>query len=166
MTTETQQQDGAGVAASSDTLTVIDNRTGKKYEIPIEDNTIRATELRKIKDAFEAIGAAVGRGDAAVDQDFAFHCRIAEATGNPQFVRFLDYLGRFIIPRQTIRISVGSPPERRAYLERIQNEHRDILRAVRERSPARARAAMRAHLANSRKRYQKLAEELQQRTEV
>jgi citrate synthase len=49
MTTETQQQDGADVAASSDTLTVVDNRTGKRYEIPIEDNTIRATELRKIK---------------------------------------------------------------------------------------------------------------------
>src|SRR5436309_7571289 len=49
MSTETQQQDGAGVAAASDTLTVIDNRTGRQYEIPIEDETIRATELRKIK---------------------------------------------------------------------------------------------------------------------
>jgi len=114
---------------------------------------------------FDAIAAAVARGDAAVDQDFAFHCRIADATGNPQFVRFLDYLGRFIIPRQTIRISVGSAPERRAYLERIQAEHRDILRAVRERAPTRARAAMRAHLANSRKRYQKLAEELERNAE-
>jgi citrate synthase len=49
MTTETQQIDGAGVAMSQDTLTVTDNRTGKQYEIPIEDGTIRATELRKIK---------------------------------------------------------------------------------------------------------------------
>ncbi len=50
MTTDTQQSaDGADVAASGDTLTVTDNRTGKTYEIPIEDNTIRATELRKIK---------------------------------------------------------------------------------------------------------------------
>jgi len=49
MTTETQQKDGAGVATGRDTLTVIDNRTGKQYEIPIEDGTIRATELRKIK---------------------------------------------------------------------------------------------------------------------
>ena len=49
MTTETQQQDGAGVATSNETLTITDNRTGKQYEIPIEDNTIRATELRKIK---------------------------------------------------------------------------------------------------------------------
>src|SRR6201993_884936 len=56
MSTETQQQDGAGVAASSDTLTVIDNRTGQQYQIPIEDNTIRATELRKIKTSDDDFG--------------------------------------------------------------------------------------------------------------
>ena len=49
MTTETQQLDGAGAATARDTLTVTDNRTGKQYEIPIEDGTIRATELRNIK---------------------------------------------------------------------------------------------------------------------
>src|SRR5947209_8560132 len=49
MTTETKQTDGADAATDNDTLTVTDNRTGKQYEIPIEDETIRATELRKIK---------------------------------------------------------------------------------------------------------------------
>jgi citrate synthase len=49
MTTQTQQDDGAGVGTSGETLTVTDNRTGKSYEIPIQDGTIRATELRKIK---------------------------------------------------------------------------------------------------------------------
>jgi citrate synthase len=32
-----------------DTLTVIDNRTGKKYELPIHDGTVRANDLRQIK---------------------------------------------------------------------------------------------------------------------
>ena len=32
-----------------DTLTITDNRTGKTYEVPIEDGTIRALDLRKIK---------------------------------------------------------------------------------------------------------------------
>jgi citrate synthase len=32
-----------------DTLTIIDNRTGKKYEIPITYDTIRAMDLRQIK---------------------------------------------------------------------------------------------------------------------
>ncbi|HLI59268.1 MAG TPA: citrate synthase [Solirubrobacteraceae bacterium] len=49
MSTETQTSNGVGVATGSNTLTITDNRTGKQYEIPIEDETIRATELRKIK---------------------------------------------------------------------------------------------------------------------
>src|SRR5574339_662302 len=33
----------------SDTLSIIDNRTGKRYEVPIKDGTIRAMDLRQIK---------------------------------------------------------------------------------------------------------------------
>ena len=36
-------------AAGSDTLSVTDNRTGKTYELPITDGTVRASELRQIK---------------------------------------------------------------------------------------------------------------------
>jgi citrate synthase len=32
-----------------DTLTITDNRTGKQYEVPIQDGTIRAMDLRQIK---------------------------------------------------------------------------------------------------------------------
>ena len=49
MATEEQSTNGGGVATASDTLTVTDNRTGKTYEIPIEDGTIRAPALREIK---------------------------------------------------------------------------------------------------------------------
>src|SRR6201988_4891574 len=57
MSTDTQQStDGGGVATSADTLTVTDNRTGKQYEIPIGDNTIRATELRNIKTHDDDLG--------------------------------------------------------------------------------------------------------------
>src|SRR3954467_845838 len=31
------------------TLTITDNRTGKQYEVPIHEDTIRATDLRQIK---------------------------------------------------------------------------------------------------------------------
>jgi citrate synthase len=34
---------------ASDTLTITDNRTGKNYELPISDGTIKALDLRKIK---------------------------------------------------------------------------------------------------------------------
>ncbi|MEE2791663.1 MAG: citrate synthase [Acidobacteriota bacterium] len=33
----------------ADTLTIIDNRTGKQYEVPIKDDTVRAADLRQIK---------------------------------------------------------------------------------------------------------------------
>ena len=32
----------------SETLTIVDNRTGREYEVPIADGTIRATDLRQI----------------------------------------------------------------------------------------------------------------------
>ncbi len=34
---------------ASETLTITDNRTGKSYEVPISEGTIRATDLRKVK---------------------------------------------------------------------------------------------------------------------
>ena len=49
MATEDQSTNGGGVATASETLSVTDNRTGKTYEIPIEDGTIRAPALREIK---------------------------------------------------------------------------------------------------------------------
>jgi citrate synthase len=36
-------------ASPADTLTITDNRTGKSYELPVTDGTVRATELRQIK---------------------------------------------------------------------------------------------------------------------
>src|SRR5207249_1298080 len=38
---------------ASSTLTVIDNRTGKRYELPIEHGTIRAADLAQIRAARE-----------------------------------------------------------------------------------------------------------------
>jgi citrate synthase len=40
----------------SDTLTVVDNRTGKKYELPIQDGAIRAMNLRQIKTSPDDFG--------------------------------------------------------------------------------------------------------------
>jgi len=41
---------------SKSTLTITDNRTGKTYEIPIADGTIRALDLRQIKAAADDFG--------------------------------------------------------------------------------------------------------------
>ncbi|HEY9284128.1 MAG TPA: citrate synthase [Pyrinomonadaceae bacterium] len=40
----------------ADTLTITDNRTGQSYEVPVENGTIRAMDLRKIKVSDEDFG--------------------------------------------------------------------------------------------------------------
>jgi citrate synthase len=40
----------------ADTLTITDNRTGKQYELPIHDGTIRAMDLRQIKAGADDFG--------------------------------------------------------------------------------------------------------------
>ena len=54
MGTEEKTEDAAvgdvsDVASGNDSLTVTDNRTGRTYELPIEDDTIKAMDLRQIK---------------------------------------------------------------------------------------------------------------------
>src|ERR1044071_7435304 len=39
-----------------DTLTITDHRTGKKYDLSIQDGTIRAMDLRQIKTGSEDFG--------------------------------------------------------------------------------------------------------------
>src|SRR6266508_1173268 len=49
---EQQESEGAVAVANGsgqETLTVTDNRTGKTYELPISDGTIRGMDLRQIK---------------------------------------------------------------------------------------------------------------------
>lgn len=142
-------------------LDVAELRTGVEIEaagLAAERGTPES--LRRIDDAYKEIERAMARDEDAIDQDFAFHCSIAEATGNPQFRRFLDFLGRFIIPRQTVRTEAVGDESRPAYLARIQKEHADIRDAIRAHKVSDARAAMRRHLLNSRKRYKQLAEQL------
>src|SRR5436190_7904575 len=52
MATEQQIRDAAAdgsATAGSESLTVTDNRTGRTYELPISDGTVRAMDLRQIK---------------------------------------------------------------------------------------------------------------------
>src|SRR5262249_38905541 len=135
--------EGGELRSLREVIEVMELRTGIEIEAAgLAAERASAAQLTSIDDAYGAVDQAIGRGDAGVDQDFAFHRSIAAATDNPQFGNFLEYLGRFIIPRQTIRVAVESPADRRAYLAKIQEEHRDILDAIRARSAQAARAAM------------------------
>jgi citrate synthase len=59
MATEQQTTDPSaenGVTGGNETLTVTDNRTGKNYELPITDGTVRGMDLRQIKVAEDDFG--------------------------------------------------------------------------------------------------------------
>jgi DNA-binding FadR family transcriptional regulator len=143
-----------------DVLNVMELRTGVEVEAAgLAAERASAAQIKKIAERFDAIDAAIEHGATAVDQDFSFHCEIGDATGNPQFRRFLEYLGRFIIPRKTVW-GQSRPLLARGNLTIFQREHAQILEAIRVRSVQQARSAMQRHLSNSQRRYQKLAAEL------
>ena len=116
-------------------------------------------QMARIERALTAIDRAIARGEGAVKEDFDFHRSIANVTGNSHFAQFLEFLGRYVIPRQSIRLSRGTPEEQRHYLELIQREHRRIADAIKAGDPIRARRAMRGHLSKSLERYRRLAEQ-------
>jgi DNA-binding FadR family transcriptional regulator len=143
-----------------DVLNVMELRTGVEIEAAgLAAERAGPAQIKKIADRFAAVQGAIEHGGNAVDQDFAFHCEIAEATGNPQFKRFLEFLGRYVIPRRAVWDG-QAPRTKRSQLDVFQREHEEILDAIRNRSIAEARAAMQRHLQSSRSRYQKLAAEL------
>src|SRR5215470_17264075 len=127
-------------------LDVMELRTGIEIEAAgLAADRASSAQIRRIVECLETIDRAIKRNEDAIPQDFALHCAIADATGNLQFRRFLEHLGRFIIPRETIRGGPGMP--RRVYGETFQSEHRDIVQAIRAGAVGQARAAMRRHLA-------------------
>jgi GntR family transcriptional regulator, transcriptional repressor for pyruvate dehydrogenase complex len=140
-------------------LNVMELRTGVEVEAAgLSAERATPAQLKKIVDRYQAIAVVVDRGGNAVDEDFAFHCAIADGTGNPQFRRLLEYLGRFIIPRRTVWGST-KPAARRVDLRTFQREHKAILDAIKAGAAEEARAAMQRHLLNSRKRYETIAAE-------
>jgi DNA-binding FadR family transcriptional regulator len=139
----------------ADALHIMELRTAVETEAAGLAAERATTEHRRaIRHALSEIDQAIERGEAAVAEDFALHAAITVATGNPQFRRFLDFLGRFIIPRASVRIHAL---DLRAYLMTFQQEHREIVDAIHARSVDRARGAMRTHLTRSRERYRALA---------
>ena len=143
-----------------DILSVMELRLGVEIESAgIAAERASRAHVKAIGAALEAISRAAQAGRSAVDEDLAFHRAIAEATGNPDFPRFLQFIGRHLIPRRTVTGLTERMGGRDAYLALIQEEHRRIFEAIRDSQPGAAREAMRRHLTRSLERYRKLSAE-------
>ncbi len=73
----------------SDTLTITDNRTGKQYEIPITDGTIRAIDLRQIKVDPEEFGTM--SYDPAFMNTASCYSRVTFIDGDKGILRYRGY---------------------------------------------------------------------------
>jgi DNA-binding FadR family transcriptional regulator len=113
-------------------------------------------QLRRIEAALNALGKAAQKRKLAVEEDRHFHSEIAAAAGNPYFSLFLEFLGRYIIPRGSIRIGRGSDEEKHRYLAKLVKEHESIYAAIKHKDAEAARRAMRRHLRNGLVRLEQL----------
>jgi citrate synthase len=72
-----------------DTLTVVDNRTGKSYELPIQDGTVRAADLRQIKASDDDFGLM--SYDPAFMNTAACRSAITYIDGDQGILRYRGY---------------------------------------------------------------------------
>lgn len=78
--------------------------------------------------------------EASIDADLDFHLTLAEAVGNPVILALIDSIVD-VLREKRMRVF-----ELRGGVERARMHHSRILSAIEERSPTKAREAMRAHL--------------------
>ncbi len=109
-------------------------------------------DLQRIVEAAEAMDRAIAAGESAVDFDIAFHRAIAQATGNRHFLGLFNYLGEVLVPRARVPTHQYDATTLRDYLQRISDEHHQIVAAIAAGDTDAARAALRMHLGGSRDR--------------
>jgi GntR family transcriptional regulator, transcriptional repressor for pyruvate dehydrogenase complex len=151
--------DPDGLRSIDDVLEVMELRLAIEVEAAaLAAARISGERLAPIARALRAIEGAIRHGDGAIDEDFDFHRVIARASGNSRFAELLEFLGHYLIPRQSIRVALTTGEEQYQYLTGIQKEHRRIFECIRDGDPQQARKAMRSHLTRSLTRYRRLAE--------
>ncbi len=74
---------------AQDSLSITDNRTGKKYEVPIAEGTVRATDLRKIKVDDDDFGLMTY--DPAFMNTAACRCAITFIDGDKGILEYRGY---------------------------------------------------------------------------
>ena len=74
-----------------DTLTVIDNRTGKQYEIPVQDGAIRAVDLRQIKASADGDDPGLMTYDPGFVNTASCRSAISYIDGDQGILRYRGY---------------------------------------------------------------------------
>ncbi|SAK97374.1 FadR/GntR family transcriptional regulator [Caballeronia ptereochthonis] len=123
----------------------------------IEAEVASEAALRRTGEQMAAIDAALARIDAAVREgkdgvaeDVAFHREIANATGNPYFLRTLTFLNQYL--EAGTLVTRGNEALREDFMRQVREEHAAIVEAIRAGDAAAARNAAQTHLINAARR--------------
>lgn len=108
-------------------------------------------QLARIVEAHEVFAHSVQEGRMVAEEDLAFHMRIAEASGNEFYPQVLESIHEAMMGfmRLTLNLTRTSSKQR---AQRVLDEHRAVLDAIRERDGELARVAMQFHLSQARQR--------------
>lgn len=112
----------------------------------------RATrpQVAALRTALREIDRTVAAGGDGVAEDLAFHRAMAEATGNPQFTRLLEFLEQYL--RDAMRVTRGNEARRGDFMEAVRHEHRAIVEAIAARDPEAARRCALEHMTHGEQR--------------
>lgn len=134
-----------------DVLAMVDFRIGVESEAAaLAASRISPVGARALEEALEQLLEAGHEG--AVEADFAFHRAVAAATGNRFYVDLLDALGPMMIMLPRTQLGEEYSMTDAAHVERVHREHQQVAAAVAAGDSETARAAMRVHLGNTRRR--------------
>ncbi|KRE67014.1 MULTISPECIES: FadR/GntR family transcriptional regulator [Micrococcaceae] len=145
---------GRPVATTEDRLHLLAFRMGVEAEaaaLAARNRTDR--QLRAVSAALESFTESAGHPAHAMKSDFEFHRAVAAASGNPYYSDCLAALGQTMIAMPRTRLMTGVEHYARDHFDQVVLEHRSIRDAIADGDEAGAAAAMRCHLANSRRRF-------------
>lgn len=145
---------GRPVATTEDRLHLLAFRMGVETEaaaLAARNHTDR--QLRAVTAALDAFSESTGHPAHAMKSDFEFHRAVAAASGNPFYSDCLASLGQTMIAMPRTRLMTGVEHYARDHFDQVVLEHKAIRDAIADGDGATAAAAMRTHLANSRRRF-------------
>jgi DNA-binding FadR family transcriptional regulator len=143
------------VRSHRDVLELLDFRIGVESEaaglaaVRRTDHQLKAIE--RALDDFRRIGDDPSR---SVEADFAFHLKVAAASGNRFYTELIGSLGPMMIMLPRTRLEPAYEMSDAAHLTRVVLEHENIYAAIARSDPSAASAAARLHLSNTRHRLQ------------
>lgn len=146
--------DPAVLTSLAAVLQVVEVRRTLEGEVAaLAAQRVTARQMARIDQALAAIDQAVAAGRNGVEEDLAFHRSIAQAAGNPQFERLLDFLEQYL--RDAIQVTRANEAMHSEFMRQVQQEHLAIARAVGRGDAAAARRAAIRHMVNAVKRIER-----------